>query len=159
MAAAVVFNNVLENVLGFAQDLRNAVIAQGVDDLESLGSLKDKEIDTISDNIRRGIRADANGQGGVAGFNINYIQTRQLKKAAYTERHLRYRMSSPWTAANQVNAAMLNELWQFKDYEEDTMNHERDKPEQYKGYSGLQTTKTDIESCLREVRGHNGVFL
>jgi len=31
MAAAVVFNNVLENVLGFAQDLRNAVIAQGVE--------------------------------------------------------------------------------------------------------------------------------
>jgi len=159
MAALVVFNNVLDNVLGFDAGLRAAVNAQGVDDLESLGSLKDKEIDTIADNIRRGIRPDANGAGGAPGFNINYIQTRQLKKAAYAERHLRYRMSQPWTAANQVNTPLLNELWQFRDYEEETKNHDRNMPEQYKGYSSLQTTKTEIESYLREVRGHNGTFL
>jgi len=116
MAALVVFNNVLDNVLGFDAGLRAAVNAQGVDDLESLGSLKDKEIDTIADNIRRGVRPDANGAGGAPGFNINCIQTRQLKKAAYAERHLRHRMSQPWTAANQVNTPLLNELWQFRDY-------------------------------------------
>jgi len=159
MAANVVYNAVLQNVLGFAAGLRAAIIAQGVDDLESLRSLKDKEIDTIADDIRRGIRPDANGQGGVPGLNINYIQTRQLKKAAYAERHLRFRMSSPWTAANQINVALLNELWQSRDYEDDTKNHDRHMPEQCKGYSSLQTTKTDIESHLREVRGHNGIFL
>jgi len=159
MAANVVHNAVLQNVLGFAAGLRAAIIAQGVDDLESLGSLKDKEIDTIADNIRRGVRPDANGQGGVPGLNINCIQTRQLKKAAYAERHLRSRMSSPWIAANQINTALLNELWQSRDYEDDTKNHDRKMPEQCEGCSSLQTTKTDIESCLREVRGHNGIFL
>jgi len=159
MAANVVHNAVLQNVLGFAAGLQAAIIAQGVDDLESLGSLKDKEIDTIADNIRRGTRPDVNGQGGVPGFNINCVQTRQLKKAACAERHLRFRMSSPWIAANQINTALLNELWQSRDYEDDTKNHDRKMPEQYKGYSSLQTTKTDIESCLREVRGHNGIFL
>jgi len=130
MAALAVSNDVLDNVLGLGAGLRAAVNAQGVDDLESLGSLKDKEINTIADNIRRGIRPDANGAGGVPGFNVNCVQTRQLKKAAYAERHLRYRMSQPWTAANQVDTLLLNELWQFRDYEEGTKNHGRDMPEQ-----------------------------
>jgi len=60
MAAQAVFNQVMTNVLG-SQDaaLRQHIIDQGVDDLESLGSLTDDEIQTITDNIRRGIRADA----------------------------------------------------------------------------------------------------
>jgi len=95
MAANVVHNAVLQDVLGFAVGLRAAIIAQGADDLESLGPLEDKEIDTIADNVRRGVRPDASGQGGVPGFDIDCIQTWQLKKAAYTERHLRSRMSSP----------------------------------------------------------------
>jgi len=39
MAANVVHNAVLQNVLGFAAGLRAAIIAQGVGDLESLRSL------------------------------------------------------------------------------------------------------------------------
>jgi len=159
MAANVVRNAVLQDVLGFAAGLRAAITAQGVDDLESLGPLKDKGIDTIANNIRRGTRPDANGQGGVPGLDIDCVQTRQLKKAAYAERHLRSRMSSPWITANQINVALLNGLWQFRDYEDDTKSHDCHMPEQCEGCPSLQTTKTGVESCLRGVRGHNGVFL
>jgi len=68
-------------------------------------------------------------------------------------------MSSPWIAANQINVALLNGLWQFRDYGDDTKGHDRHMPEQHKGCPSLQTTKTDIGSCLREVRGHNGALL
>jgi len=125
MAANVMHNAALQDILGFAAGLRAAIIAQGVDDLESLGPLEDKGIDTIADNICRGVRPDANGQGGVPGFDIDCVQTRQLKKAAHAGRHLRSRMSSPWIAANQINAALLNGLWQFRDYEDDAKNHDR----------------------------------
>jgi len=59
MAAAVVSNNVLENALGFAQDLWDAVIAQGVDDLSAEVVLPHGDEEALGVVVGR--RRDADG--------------------------------------------------------------------------------------------------
>jgi len=160
MAAQAVFNQVMTNVLGF-QDaaLRQHIIDQGVDDLESLGPLKDDETQTITDNIRRGVRADANGVGGMPGLNITVMETRSLKRLAYVGRHLRCRVGTPWPAANQINAGQLDSLWTFEDLEEETRDKDKQTPEKYNGITSLPAMKAGLESWPRDVRGHHGVSL
>ena len=164
-AAAAAIQNYLENTLLIPEAARDALVAEGLDNLAEVGNFTDKDITEMCENCKQpggtipNPAYHAANNPNVAthirnhGTHIGYSAFTRLRKLRYYCYALQ-RVGRPFVA-QAATLAVLNQWWNRYTYE-DEYSTEPDMPEKLEKVEKVRQAIENMVAYLREKHGgHN----
>jgi hypothetical protein len=152
----------LTTTLGFPEDLKEAIVAQGYTSFETFDDMKDEDVDRLCSAMRKpggtvvnppaaGARGNAQAVVANPGVNVGDRFARRLKQLAYFLRYIK-KIQRP-IRVEHMGADQLQRLWTYKEQEE-----ARDEnPAFPEKYTTSKNARETIENMMEWIEASYGV--